>query len=256
MTDAWAEGPPVRLAYEAFIGPFFVVSAEAELQLSDARYRVVTRAESQGVASWFFTWRSEARSEGERTNQGLQPARHEVDGLWRGEARRVRLAYPDAGLVRASVEPPSNGEERDPVPADLTTNTVDPLSATLTVLLRLAEGGRCEGDFRVFDGRRRYDMAVLPGESSTLEQVHSSIFAGPAQRCDFTLRRIAGFWKKKNNFRRKVKEPVLWVASPMADVPPVPVRFTADTGFGELRIHLTRVERNGQVISLKTVHGS
>ncbi|MCG8545143.1 MAG: DUF3108 domain-containing protein [Alphaproteobacteria bacterium] len=246
----------MRLAYEAYLGPFYVVSAEAELHLNDARYRVVTRARSEGIASWFFTWKSEAHSEGERTGQGLQPTRHEVDGIWRGEARRVRLAYPKAGLVRASVVPPSNGEERDPVPAGLTVDTVDPLSATLTVLLRLAEGGRCEGEFRVFDGRRRYDMAVLPGESGTLEPIHSSIFAGRAQRCDVTLRRIAGFWKKKNDFRRPVREPVLWVASPMAGVPPVPVRFTADTGFGDLRIHLTRVERNGRVISLKTVHGS
>lgn len=262
---AVASDDTVRLAYDAYLGPFYVMSAEADLELSGDRYKVATRAKSQGMASWFFEWRSEARSEGGRAAGKLLPRRHEVDGQWRGEIRKVRLAYPDragtggsggGGAVKFDVSPPPDGTERDPVPPPLTKDTIDPLSATLTVLLGLAEGKRCEGAFRVFDGRRRYDMAVSSGEQAVLPRLHSSVFAGAARRCNFQLKRIAGFWKKRDDEpRRRVTEPTLWVASPMTAVPPVPVRFTADTGFGELRVHLVRVQRGKKVIAVEGSKG-
>ncbi|HEU5339286.1 MAG TPA: DUF3108 domain-containing protein, partial [Sulfuricaulis sp.] len=211
---------------------------------------VVTRARSEGIASLLFSWQSKARSTGYRTRDRLVPRLHEVNGKWSGEARKVRLSYDGPGKIDSEVSPPSDGTERDAVPGWLTVGTVDPLSATLAVLLRLAGGDRCEGKFPVFDGRRRYDMVVRAGAPATLPAIHSSIFAGPAQRCDFKLRRIAGFWKKRSRFGRRVTDPTLWVASPLDGVPPVPVRFTAATGFGALNIHLTRVQRGGRILTL------
>lgn len=245
-----AEGETVRLSYDAYLGPFYVVSATAELRLDGATYRVVTRAQSEGIAALFYSWQSEARSEGRRDATRLRPRLHEVVGEWRGENRLVRLSYDGRGPIDFRVDPPPDGTERDPVPPDLTVGTVDPLSGTLAVLQRIAGGGRCEGEIPIFDGRRRYDMIVRPGAPSVLPAIHSSIFAGPAQRCEFQLRRIAGFWKKPSRFGRRVTNPVLWVASPLDGVPPVPVRFTAETGFGDLRIHLTRVQRGRRILAL------
>jgi len=248
------DGATVRLSYDAYLGPLYVVSAEAELRLEGDRYRVTTRARSEGLADLFFSWQSEARSEGVMAGRRLLPVRHEVDGQWRGEPRQIRLTYDGpgaaAGPIDFRVDPPIDTAERDPVPPGLTVGTVDPLSATLSVLLRIASGGRCEGQLPVFDGRRRYDMIVRSGAPEVLPAVHSSVFAGPAQRCDFELRRLAGFFKKPSRFGQRVTDPVLWVASPLTGVPPVPVRFTASTGFGELHIHLTRVERGRQILAL------
>jgi hypothetical protein len=247
---AAADDETVRLSYDAYVGPFYVVSAEAELRLDGDRYRVVTRAQSEGLAGVLFSWQSEARSEGRFAGPRLQPRSHEMDGQWSGEARQVRLSYDGGGPIAAQISPPPDLSERDPVPPGLTADTVDPLSATLDVLLGIAGGGDCEGEYKVFDGRRRYDMIVRPGASAVLERVHSSVYAGLAQRCEFRLRRIAGFLKKPSKLGRQVTDPVLWVASPMPGVPPVPVRFTADTGFGELRIHLTRVQRGRTILAL------
>lgn len=249
-TGRAADSETVRLSYDAYLGPIYVASAQAELRLDGDAYRVVTRAKSEGFAAIFFSWQSEARSEGRRMAGRLAPTLHEVVGEWRGENRQVHLSYDGPGPIDYSVLPPPDGAERDPVPPNLTVGTVDPLSGTLAVLLRVARGGRCEGEIPVFDGRRRYDMIVQPGAPMVLPAIHSSIFAGAAQRCEFKLRRIAGFWKKKSQVGRRVTDPVLWVASPLDGVPPVPVRFTASTGFGDLRIHLTRVERGRKILAL------
>lgn len=245
-----ADGKFVRLSYDAYIGIFYIVSAEVELRISADRYDIVTRARSEGIASLFFSWQSVARSEGYRANGRLVPQLHEVRSKWRGKSRQVRVSYDGLGRIHFEVNPPSDGTERDAVPQRVTVGTVDPLSATLTFLLRIAKGDRCEGAIPVFDGRRRYDMIVRAGPPATLSTLHSSVFTGHAQRCDVKFRRIAGFWKKPSRFGQRVTDPVLWVASPLDGVPPVPVRFTAATGFGELRIHLTRVQRGRQILAL------
>jgi hypothetical protein len=247
MADA---GGPVRLAYEAYLGPLFVFSAEVDLRVAGDGYEVVTRAKSTGVASVLFSWRNEARSEGRRAGARLVPRRHEMDGRSRGEANRVRLSYGRSGPVEALALPAPDPDEREPVPAALTVGTVDPLSATLDLMMGIAGGGRCEGEYRVFDGRRRYDMIVRPGASAILPRAHASIYAGPAERCDFQLVRIAGFAKKPGKLGRQVVDPMLWVASPYPGLPPVPVRFTAETGFGEFRIHLTRVQQGRMTLAL------
>ena len=245
-----ADGKTVRLSYDAFIGIFYIVSAEVELRIYADRYDIVTRARSEGIASLFFSWQSVARSAGRHANGRLVPQLHEVRGKWRGKSRQVRVSYDGLGRINFEVNPPSDGTKRDAVPQRLTVGTVDPLSATLTFLLRVAKGDKCEGTIPVFDGLRRYDMIVRAGRPATLSNLHSSVFRGRAQRCDVKLRRIAGFWKKPSRFGQRVTNPVLWVASPLDGVPPVPVRFTAATGFGELRIHLTRVQRGQQILAL------
>lgn len=237
------EGETIRLAYEAFVGPLFVFSAEVDLDLGGDGYTVVTRAKSSGLAGLLFSWRNEARSEGRVAGADLQPRRHEADGRSRGEASRVRLSYGRFGPVEALALPPPDPDERDAVPAALTVGTLDPLSATLDVMMGLAVGGRCEGAYRIFDGRRRYDVTVRPGAPAILPPAQSSIYAGPAERCHVDLVKIAGFAKKPGKLSRQVVDPVLWVARPLPGLPPLPVRFTADTGFGDFHIHLTRVER-------------
>lgn len=250
------DGKVVRLSYDVYVGLFYVVAADAELRISADHYDVVTHARSKGLAALFFSWQSEARSEGRRANGRLLPRLHKVTGKWKGEGRRVRVTYDGPGRIEFEVVPPSDGAERDPVPRPLTVGTVDPLSATLSVLLRIAGGGNCDGEFPVFDGRRRYDMIMRAGASAKLSALHSSVFAGPAQRCDIKLRRIAGFWKKPSRFGRQTTDPVLWVARPFDGVPPVPVRFTAETGFGDLRIHLTRIQMGGRILALPESQGA
>ncbi|HAT35549.1 MAG TPA: hypothetical protein DCS82_07525 [Rhodospirillaceae bacterium] len=241
----------VRLSYDGYAGPFYVMSATVDLKFEDGRYRVATNSRTEGFAAWMFSWRSKVVSEGRRENGTLMPAQHQVESRLEDNDRRVRLRYENRRPVVEELVPVPDGTRRDTVPEDLYDRTVDPLTMTANVLLSMAQSGRCEGDYRVFDGRRRYNLAVNHGASAELEESGSSVFSGPAQGCLLKLERIAGFLKKKTKVGKPLLTPTLWIARPLEGSPPVPVKFEAKSSFGSLRIHLTRFQMGDDVIELE-----
>ena len=59
-----AETQSVRASYEIYFGGFHVLNAEAELEDGGQGYRIVAEAETQGMLSWFFSWKGETESSG------------------------------------------------------------------------------------------------------------------------------------------------------------------------------------------------
>lgn len=242
---------PLKLSYDAYAGPFYVMSATVELVLEDGRYRIVTNGKTEGFAAWMFSWTNQTVSEGTRENGMLTPSRHRVESHWGDKDRRVRLRYEDKRPVVEELLPGSDGGRRDSVPEKLVANTIDPLTMTASLVLGMAKGGACQGDFRVFDGRRRYDLAVIHGVTDDLEEESSSIYSGEAQSCSLRLNRIAGFWKKETKIAQPLQLPTLWMGRPGDNGPPVPVKFEAYSSYGTLRILLTRFEMGDEVVELE-----
>ena len=241
----------VRLSYDGFAGPFYVMSATVDLVLENGSYRIATDSRTEGFAAWMFSWRSKVVSEGRRYNGTLIPIHHQVDSRWDDRERRVRLRYVNDRPVLEELVPAADGTLRDVVPAEFHTRTVDPLTMTANLVLGMAHSGRCEGEYRVFDGRRRYDMAVHHGVTAELEELSSSVFSGETQSCALKLDRIGGFIKKKTKVGKPLLAPTLWMARPFEDAPPVPVKFEAHSSFGSFRIHLTRFQMGDEVIELE-----
>lgn len=244
----------IKLTYQAYAGPFYVLSADAELVLEDGRYRVATVSRTEGFANWFFSWNSRVVSEGARSGADLRPARHKVQSRWKGKDRRVHLRYDGARPVIETLHPEPDGSKRDPVPETMIGDTVDPLTMTAHLMVRMANGGECRGDYRVFDGRRRYDLTISERGGAELEAPGSSVFRGTARSCALAMDRIAGFRKPdddEDTNKARLKEPLLWMGRPMETAPPVPVRFEAESSFGRFRLHLTRFEMDGQVLALE-----
>ena len=252
---SWADSPSlprsVKLAYDAYAGSFYVMSAEVEMELKDGQYSIATNSKTEGFAAWMFSWTSHVKTEGRREEAVLTPIHHRVESHWNDRNQVVQLRYEDKNPIVAQLEPPSDSARRDPVPEKLRGNTVDPLTMTANLVLGMASGGGCEGNFRVFDGRRRYDMNIFHGVTDELQEHSSALYSGEAQTCAIELKRIAGFWKKSTKAGTPLLAPTLWMASPLEGAPAVPVKFAAYSSYGSFRIHLTRFQMDDEVIELE-----
>lgn len=241
---------PVKLSYEGYLGPFFVLSAAVELRFEDGRYRLAASGRTEGFAAWFFDWENRAVSEGRRFGRALAPERHRMRAVWNDRERRVRLHYRGTAPVIDLRNPPPGEVENGPVPVALTLGTVDPLTMALRLMARVETDG-CGRDFRIFDGRRRYDLRFRPGSVADLPDSASSVFNGRAIGCAMAIDRIAGFWDDSKLVTDALAPPMVWMARPMAGVPMLPVRFEAAYKFGDLRIYLTRLETAGRVLAMQ-----
>ncbi len=230
----------VKLVYEIYLGGLHVGSIQLSAEISRQRYRLVADTRSRGLIDMLVRFSSEAETVGRFDNGKFKPQWYETNGTWISQQRRVRNDYDRAGRVQNQAVPPARDDDRDPVPPEQMTGTLDPLSAGLTALQAAADG-RCRHRIPVFDGRRRYDLTITGGHP---DRVAGPFYSGPAFRCSVRLERQIGFSRKPWLSVGEVSDSTqVWIAKPAPDLPAVPVRMRTDAGPVVALVHLVRFDR-------------
>ncbi len=244
VAPARAGEHPVLASYTAYFSGFTVMTLDASLGLEAERYRAVAQMRTAGLLALFLRGEQTAAVEGRvdpATSLGLAPERYGLDGRWRDRVRRIAMRWQD-GTPEVLALVPANDEERDPVPIDLQRGTVDAMSALVALLQRIARSGRCDGTVAVFDGRRRTDVTAQTEGEEELAPHRWSSYAGRALRCGFEGRQVAGFWREADPVEaRRPRGGTAWFARPAPGLPIVPVRIEAETSWGTVYIHLSRI---------------
>jgi hypothetical protein len=239
-TPARSQG--VRLEYDIYAAGLDVAAVDASVAIGPVAYRVNLSWRTRGVASFLFAGHQTDWAEGVWRGTRAQPREFNSDGLWHGESRRVQIGY-DHGqpVVRSLI--PSLDEEREAVPPDLRTSTIDTLSALAEVIRVVADSGQCEDTVRIFDGRRASAVTAHTAGREILPPSSRTSFAGPALRCDFEGRMLAGFRLDGN--RQAAGRPMLgtaWLAKVAPNQPDMPVRMRFETRwFDWATMYLNRV---------------
>lgn len=240
----------IKLSYDAYAGPLYVMSLQVSLSLNNSSYHIVTQSKTEGFAAWFSSWQSKVSTEGKLYNGELSPLYHRVNSLVDDKPYRVKIIYEDSAPVLEEILPAPDGVNRSAVPKGMWRHTIDPLTMILKALLGIDELQSCEGDYKVFDGRRRYNIILKAGNISDLEPHSSSIYTGRARSCLLQIERLAGFYKTKSATNRPLITPTIWTARPFENGMLVPVKFEAKSSFGVFRIHLIRAEMGNMLIEI------
>ena len=257
---ARADTAPILASYTGYIAGLPILELDAEFQFRpDGRYVVTTRFRTRGIAAAFVSGEQTSRPEGEAPQNpaaALRPLRYSMEGTWNGKARRILLDYVGATPVVRDLVPP-NTDEREPVPEAQQAGTVDVLTAVAGLARAVSRTGRCEGTAATFDGRRRTDFTAVTAGTEVLAPERRGIFSGPVTTCRFEARQVGGFFKTWDREEAaKPRHGVAWIARPIAEGPPVPVRMEIENGyFGLATLHLTRIERtDGRVGASRTAN--
>jgi hypothetical protein len=245
---AAADTAPLRASYTAYLAGMPVLDLDANIVFgTDGRYQVVATFRTRGIVSAFVSGEQTSRTDGllpRRGEDGLQPIRYTMDGRWNGNVRRIALDYERGLPIVRALEPP-NTDEREPVPPAMQAGTVDALTALATLMRTFSTTGRCEGEAKMFDGRRRTDFVAATIGQEELKRDRRAIFVGTATACRFEARQVAGFYRKWDRSEsERPRQGRAWMARLVADGPPLPVRIEVESGWlGTATIYLTRIER-------------
>lgn len=243
---------PLMLEYEAYFGGFHVASGRTSIALKEEGYTITGKARARGLLDWYSGWQGKAVSKGRIGADGaVQPVIHDNGGVWRGSTRRNALVFKPDGSVDVEQESPPDPNKLTPIPPASIPGTVDPISAILFLAGVIEKGGDCNGSIPIYDGRRRYDLSVTAGETRVFEKNDYTIFSGEAMACEVEFRKIGGFRKEQSKYSRTARDRTVWVARPLPDAPPIPVRVDVETDFGQLVVHLTAARHGGNEIALE-----
>ncbi|MCY4487428.1 MAG: DUF3108 domain-containing protein [Deltaproteobacteria bacterium] len=218
----------------------------AAFDLDASAYAVRVRLKTTGLVKTLTRLKTTAYSHGALVAGDIVPVRAGYSSKrWR-KKRLVELGF-DGGTPSVLRMKPRRKAGNSPAvaPAELK-GALDPAGALLAVLSRLDGGKGCELRIPVFTGRRLYELVGEARGTARLKASQYSPFAGPTVTCRLRLERKAGFKRETGRRRDRHHTDVkLHVARVFDEMPPVPVRFAGDTGYGSLTAYLHRAKLDG-----------
>ena len=238
-----AHAQPVNAHYAAYSTGLNVLRLDAELAIGPRDYRVHLTYHSAGTVGALVRAERDTTVEGVFNGDRPTPRRFYSFGHFRGRPRVTQIDYPKGQPEIRALNPP-NEEEREPVPPADQVGTIDSVSAMAQLVRQVNATGRCEGHSRTYDGRRLAELSARTAGREVLEQTSRSSFAGPALRCDFEGRQLAGF--RLDSDRGKAQRPrrgTAWFAATTPGGPLIPVRIQFETDYiGNLTMYLAAPE--------------
>lgn len=232
--------------YTGYSHGFTVVKFSGTLKLTPTTYEAHVSFHTAGLAGMMVHADNDSSVMGSFRGDTAMPSVFEGTGHLHGKPRQTRLVYKDGNPTVELLSPPAE-QERSLVPPAQTLHTIDTLSAVALVIRQVANTGKCEGSVATFDGRRLATQSVHTAGDEELPVTDRSVFAGHALRCDFEGTQLAGFMRDESEQDlRKPRYGTAWLATPLPNAPPVPVKVKFDNKIlGQVTLYLTSVAGAG-----------
>lgn len=187
------EPTPFSANYDFYIGGLPIADISFSGAVGALEYTAKSTVETRGLLELLISGRVNAAATGHRHTKGhLAPDRYATQYTTRNEARQVSMAY--AGeIASVSITPPEAKKPYD-TSASEHPDTLDPVTAAVTMISPRETSNLCNRTIPVFDGKRRYDIILLPKE----QRPHGKSAPAPSwntktTRCFGVYERIAGF---------------------------------------------------------------
>ncbi len=236
--DAHAAGADrVDLTYRVFVGGLPVIEIDTKTTIDGDRYRMDGLARTVGMWESLFTARMMSRVDGRLSGDSrtAQPMLYQTryDGVI-GDKRSINVTFDPNGPSDIRVEPENEDDSRKPVEPEFLVGTLDPVSAAILATGSGDGSDVCTREFKVFDGRRRYDVAFENRGPDTIKGHDDSFYTGDAIHCVIKYRRVKGFdpnWERRDAGKFP-NELDIWFVRFDGLPRPVPVKVQVKSNYG------------------------
>jgi hypothetical protein len=168
-----------------------------DIEINNDQYSEKAGGQISGVASTLISGEASAATRGTFANDHALPAAFEADVKTDAETGKIKMTLDATGVTDVAIEPPlpltPPKQERVPVTEADRKGVLDPLSAGLVLVPGsddVLKPESCQGRIPVFDGRRRFDVAL---SFKRMDKVKAEGgYQGAAVVCSIHLFPIAG----------------------------------------------------------------
>ena len=237
-----------QLSYVGYLAGAPVLSLEATLTVPEGTkpanggYFISAEIATTGNLALLYPFTQRLQANGAMTGGKASPSQYQSTMRIFSRQESVILTYAPNGSVGIEAVPLTR-QAQMAKEQGYANGTMDPASLVVAVASLFARTGSCAGQYQLFDGARRYDLALAQGGYADLVEMPTSYYAGSATECTATPQLVAGFQQSALNANLYPQSAKLWLAPAIAGFPTVPVRILARSAFGDMTLELVKVTR-------------
>jgi hypothetical protein len=236
-----AAAKPLTLTYLAYLAGYPVLSMTATADLPDGDgqtvgtgpYALNAQIVTQGSLASLYPYHMSIAAHGRLEHAGIAPGQFHSEGTIMSNTEAVTLTYHSDGKVDIRAEPLTR-QAQDAAAQGTANGTIDPASLVMAVIAAYADKQDCTGTYKLFDGVRRYDLAVQEVGQGNVQMYKQSFYQGPAVECAATPQLIQGFSQMAVQSQLYPQSANIWLATAVKGAPAVPVRIETQNALGKM----------------------
>jgi hypothetical protein len=190
--------------FEVQFGNLIVGKAEVSLINDEKKILVKAKTKTAGFLNTFYEYQGELSSLSLKNGETWKPHKFSTNGFFKNKNRISELSWDKDNSVSYKIDPVLDLKEVYDVNQSSLNNVMDPLTSIINVIENIKNTKTCDQSFKIFDGRRRYDLKIKSLGKENLINDRPKSFSGNVTICGVKMNPIGGHrlkskWKPKQD---------------------------------------------------------
>lgn len=232
-------------SYDAGLAGIQLGEFEVTATLAGSAYDMRARGEFSLLAGLIYKGAGETTSNGTLTGADPQPARYTLSYADNKKRQKLDMRFKNGAVADVSVVPDKSRRRDVPVTAQQLKGVLDPLTAAFLSIRSEAPAGDlsvCRDTIRVYDGRQRFDLALTPKRTETLDRAPKGL-PSRAAVCRVRYQPISGYRADHPGveYMQKNDKVEVWLVPAPGTNFYIPYKILVPTAWGTGTVDLTGI---------------
>ena len=225
--------------FEVQFGNLIVGKTKVSLIKDKKKLRVKAKTKTVGFLNTFYEYQGELSSWSLKNGVSWKPHKFTTNGFFKNKNRISELNWDKDNSVSYKIDPVLDLKEVHDIDKPTLNEVIDPLTSIINVIENIKATKTCDQSFKIFDGRRRYDLIIKSLGKENLKNDRPKSFSGNVTICGVKMIPIGGHrlkskWKPKQDKFSDFKIYFGKISSGLL----FPVRMNLERWFGTVVVRL------------------
>ena len=226
--------------YEVQFGNFVVGKSHVFIQADSSHIILNSKSKTAGFLDALYKYEGDLYASSVRGNNQWFPKIFSASGIFNNKERSSKLDF-ENNLVKYKNYPVLDFKKVHPLNQSTLIGVIDPITAFINIIEKINAYQQCDETFKIFDGRRRYDLKIKSLGITLLENDRPKSFNGKVIVCGLKVKPLGGHrletkWRPNEDKFSDFK--IFFGETSLGRT--LPVRMELERWFGTIIIRLIR----------------
>lgn len=177
--------------YEVQFGNFVVGNSQVFIEADSSRFILNSKSKTAGFLDVLYRYEGDLYASSARGNNEWFPKVFSASGTFNNKKRSSKLDF-ENNLVKYKNYPVLDLKKVHPINQSTLIGVIDPITAFINVIEKINASQQCDETFKIFDGRRRYDLKIKSLGITLLENDRPKSYNGKVVVCGLKVKPLGG----------------------------------------------------------------